>query len=190
MEQYEFLELLARALESLGVRYLITGSMASMAYGEPRLTNDIDIVADLRSGHVPGLLKLFPAPEFYLSEEAVKDAIRGRKQFNIIHPSSGFKADIIIPKRDAFDTARFERAKRMRASETAEANFSSPEDVIVKKLDFYREGGSDKHLRDIAGMIRISGATLDIAYIASWAAKLGVLEVWERVQKGARSDGG
>jgi hypothetical protein len=186
MEQYEFLALVARALESLGVRYFVTGSMASMAYGEPRLTNDIDIVADLGPGHVAGLLKLFPGPEFYLSEEAVKGALRGRKQFNIIHPSSGFKADIIIPKQNDFDAARFARVKRLRSSESAEANFSSPEDVIVKKLDFYREGGSDKHLRDIAGMIKISGAMLDTAYIASWAAKLGLTEIWERVQQEAR----
>jgi hypothetical protein len=181
MEQYDLLGLLVKRLESLGVRYFITGSVASMVYGEPRLTNDIDVVADIQPGHVAGLRALFPHPEFYLSEEAAREAIRLRSQFNILHPASGLKVDIIIPKRSDFDDSRFERVKRLRPLENVEANFSSPEDVIVKKLDFYREGGSEKHLRDIAGIIKYSGDTLDLGYINTWADRFRVRETWDKV---------
>lgn len=68
--------------------------MASVAYGEPRFTNDIDIVADIRDEHIKGLKECFPADEFYLSEDAVKMAIQRCQQFNIIHPSSGLKIDV------------------------------------------------------------------------------------------------
>jgi hypothetical protein len=181
MEQYELLGLLVRCFESLGVRYFITGSVASMAYGEPRLTNDIDIVADLRVEHIPALVERFPHPEFYLSAEAVGRAIRRRGQFNIIHPVSGLKADVIIPERSEFNDSRFGRAKKIRPVEDLEAVFSSPEDVIIKKLDFYREGGSEKHLRDIAGMIKISGAFLDLDYIRGWVEKMALAEAWGQV---------
>ncbi len=181
MEQYELLSLLVRCFESLGVRYFITGSVASMAYGEPRLTNDIDVVVDLAEMHIPALVERFPHPEFYLSADAARQAIRRRGQFNIIHPRSGLKADIIIPKRSDFDDSRFERAQKVRPVDDLEAVFSSPEDVIVKKLDFYREGGSDKHLRDIAGIIKISGASLDLAYVGRWVQSMGLAEVWSEV---------
>ncbi len=181
MEQHDFLRLLAGCLEALGVRYFITGSIASMAYGEPRLTNDIDVVADLGIEHVAEFRRRFPAPEFYLSEEAAREAVQRRGQFNIIHPSSGLKADIIIPEGDAFDDSRFRRVKRIRPVEDMEVDFASPEDVIIKKLLFHREGGSEKHLRDVAGMLRVSADALDLGYIEEWADRLGVRDAWDRI---------
>ncbi len=178
MEQYELLSLLAGCFESLGIRYFVTGSVASMAYGEPRLTNDIDIVADIRPEHVPEMSRRFPSPEFYFDADMARRAIRRRHQFNIIHPSSGLKADIIVSKDDEFDESRFARVRRMSHAEGREAAFASPEDVIVKKLVFHKEGGSDKHLRDIAGMLRISPEGLDRGYVARWAEAWGVGDTW------------
>jgi hypothetical protein len=181
MEQYEFLALLADCFEALGIRYFVTGSIASMAYGEPRLTNDVDIVAELHPEHVPRMARYFPAPDFHFDEEMAKRAIARRHQFNVIHPSSGLKADIIVAEADEFDESRFARARRMTHAEGREAVFSSPEDVIVKKLVFYTEGGSDKHLRDIAGMLEVSPELIDLAYVARWAEELGVRETWDAV---------
>ena len=76
MELQELLKHLINAFESLGIKYFVTGSMASIFYGEPRFTNDIDVVADIREEHIPELLKSFPEGEFYLSEDAIRDAIR------------------------------------------------------------------------------------------------------------------
>jgi len=157
MELYDLLKHLINAFESLGVAYFVTGSNASIFYGEPRFTNDIDVVADIREEHIRELLKLFPSAEFYISDVAIYDAIRHRYQFNIIHPASGLKIDVIIPKKDAFDNSRFQRIKRICPAEDIKASFSSPEDVIIMKMKYYKEGESEKHLRDITGILKISG---------------------------------
>ena len=103
MEQHELLALATAALERLHVPYLVTGSMATIFYGEPRLTNDIDIVAKLRPEQVRPLVQAFPAPDFYVSDAAITDALRQHGQFNVIHPASGLKIDIIIPADSAFE---------------------------------------------------------------------------------------
>ena len=109
---------------------MVTGSVAAMAYGEPRLTNDIDVVVDLRETHVKGIVAGFPPGEFYISEEMVRQAIRDRSQFNVIHPASGLKVDMIVPSTTDFDRSRFKRVRKIRPSERYEANFAALEDVI------------------------------------------------------------
>lgn len=183
MGPYELLENVVRVLERLHIPYIVTGSVAAMAYGEPRLTNDIDIVADVRMVHIPGLLDAFPADEFYISDGMIRDAILRKTQFNIIHPASGLKVDVIILKDTPFDRSRFSRARILAPSESYKANFASPEDVIIKKMEYYREGGSEKHLRDIAGIIKISSDQVDNRYIDKWARELGLEEIWNAVKQ-------
>lgn len=173
----------AEALDALSIPYFITGSCASISYGEPRLTNDIDIVADISAKDIPSLLGYFPLPEFYLSEDAIREAIATRGQFNIIHPTSGLKVDIIIRKGSEYDGLQFERCQRIPLSKNKTANFASPEDVIVMKMEYYRMGGSEKHLRDITGMMKISGKTIDCQYISLWAKRFGLAEIWEAILK-------
>lgn len=91
MGPYELLEKIINVFETLHIQYLVTGSVASMAYGEPRLTNDIDIVAGVEEHHIAGLLNAFPSNEFYISEDMIRQAINRKSQFNIIHPASGLK---------------------------------------------------------------------------------------------------
>lgn len=100
MNETEFTQRVVSTLESLGIPYFITGSIASIALGEPRYTNDIDVVADISLAAVSRILAEFPAPEFYVSESAVRDAVSRKFQFNIIHPSSGLKVDVMIPADD------------------------------------------------------------------------------------------
>jgi hypothetical protein len=175
----EFLHLAARCFKENGIPYFITGSVASFIYGEPRLTQDIDIVADIREKNIPGLLRFFPEREFYLESASVKRAVHERSQFNIIHPSSGLKVDVIIPKKTDFDRLRFERRRTVQTAEGLEISYSSPEDIIVSKLEFYREGRSEKHLRDIAGIIKISGDGLDFDYLTVWMEKKGLRAIWD-----------
>lgn len=181
MEQYDLLKHLVNVFESLGIRYLVTGSIASIFYGEPRFTNDIDIVAEIEEHHIPELLKLFPYDEFYISEDAVRDAIKYNHQFNIIHPASGLKIDVIISKKDAFDNSRFERIKRISPIEDIYANFASPEDVIIMKMRYYKEGESEKHLRDITSMLKISGEIIDQEYIEKWVEKFELKDIWKAI---------
>ncbi len=181
MEQSDLLEYLINAFEELGVRYLVTGSIASMFYGEPRFTNDIDIVAEIDEQHIPELMKLFPPNEFYLSEDAIRDAIERRYLFYIIHPTSGLKIDVNISKKTPFDESRFKRINRISPIEDVKGNFSSPEDVIIMKMRYYKKGGSDKHLRDIAAMLKISDDLIDRKYIEQWVKEFNLTEIWQTI---------
>jgi len=183
MEQHELLGYLIRCLEKLSVPYFVTGAVACIAYGEPRFTNDIDIVADVKVEHIAQLKECFPQQEFYLDSDTIREAIRRRHQFNIIHPASGLKIDVMISKRDAFDKSRFSRIIRMHPLEDTEANFASPEDVIIKKMEYYKEGSSEKHIRDILGMLKISGDMIDPKYISLWAKILNLEDIWEAIQE-------
>ena len=135
----ELLRHAARCLEQAGIPYFVTGAVAGIVYGEPRLTNDIDIVADIRDEHLPLLKKCFPEDDFYLDLDMASKAIEAKSQFNIIHPASGFKIDIMIPDRGPFDRSRFERRRRIRSDPELEASFASPEDVVLKKIEVYRK---------------------------------------------------
>ena len=179
----ELLEKITKVFERNQIEYLVTGAIASAAYGEPRLTNDIDIVAAIKEGHISGILKAFPPDEFYVTEDAMKDAIRNQGQFNIIHPSSGLKVDVIMEKGTEFDRSRFSRIRKIQPAESYQANFASPEDVIIKKMEYYKEGGSEKHLRDITGILKVSADAVDRDYISDWARRLGLAEIWDAIQK-------
>ena len=173
MEQHELLRHAARCFEKHGIPYFITGAVAAIAYGEPRLTNDIDIVVDLPAEDIPKLKSCYPEDEFYFEEDSAR----------IIHPGSGLKIDVMIAKGDAFDESRFLRSRRLRPVEDMEIPFASPEDVILKKMVFFKEGASDKHLRDIAGILKISSDIIDFAYIDKWTRRLGLEEIWQVCRK-------
>lgn len=181
MEPSELLRFVVSVLERLELAYFVTGSTVTIFYGEPRFTNDIDIVVDLPLSAVEEFCRQFPEDEFYVSHTAASDAVRRCAQFNIIQPRSGLKVDVIVPPPTAFNRSRFARARRVQAGEGWDASFSSPEDAIVKKMEFYRNGGSDKHLRDIAGVLKTSGREIDLAYIEQWADTLGLTEIWRTI---------
>jgi hypothetical protein len=182
MEPLELLERLVIVLERMKVPYLTVGSMATISFGEPRFTNDIDVVIELRQSQISEFCDAFPSPEYYLSRSAVESAVSRRHQFNIIHPSSGLKIDCILPGRSEFDVSQMTRGVRQPILENRTAVFGSPEDVIIKKLEYYREGGSDKHLRDIRGVLKMQGAKIDRTYIQAWVEKLDLKSEWEKVE--------
>lgn len=181
MEQSDLLRNVVDVLERMGIRYFITGSMATIFYGEPRFTNDIDLVAEIPSNAIKRFCAEFPVPDYYLSEEAVQQAIVTRSQFNIIHPASGLKVDVILPTQSAFDRSRFSRIVRVHPEPDYEAAFASIEDVILKKMEYYQLGGAEKHLRDIAGVLKISGEAVDRKYILEWAQRLGLGDIWQSI---------
>jgi len=144
-----------RKLQALGLRHMVSGSVAAIYYGEPRLTNDVDIIVFLRREDVLRVIAAFPPEDFYCPPHEVIEAERGRDQrghFNLIHHETGFKADIYLTGRDELHAWGFSHAV------TADVDgdtlvFAPPEYVIVRKLQFFREGGSQKHLRDIHRML-------------------------------------
>lgn len=189
MDWFDLLELLARRLDELEIPYFVTGSGATITYGEPRYTNDIDIVADLNPSHTDRLCHAFPAPDFYVSRTAVDEAIHQRQMFNIIHIPSGLKIDISVMKRTDFDASRMARVVALLRPDGLVVRFSSPEDVILKKMEFYQQGGSDKHLRDIAGVLKVCSRPIDYVYIESWSTKLGVLDIWRLIEERMADEG-
>jgi hypothetical protein len=181
MELYDLLKYLIMAFDKIGIRYFLTGSIASMFYGEPRFTNDIDVVADVKREHIPLLIESFPSDKFYISEEAIMDAILHKYQFNIIHPASGLKVDVVIAKDDDYDKGRFNRLKKVSLAKEASAKMAAPEDVIIMKMRYYKEGGSEKHLRDIASMVKISGDEIDRDYIEYWTERFNLWDIWKAI---------
>ena len=185
VNQAELLRYVVETLEELGIDYMIGGSQASIYYGEPRFTQDIDIVADMAPTHVPLLLERFALPNFDVSKDAVREAITRRGQFSIIHPASGLKIDVILKKDTPYDRIQFERRQRQPLIPGTDAYFARPEDVILYKMLSFKEGRSERHLRDIAGMLAISGAAIDAGYVEEWAQRLGVSDVWKAIVRRA-----
>lgn len=191
MEPTELLRLVGERLDRFGCARFVTGSVASTVFGEPRFTNHIDIVVRMVERQAALFASSFASDEggdqrsddWYISVEAAVDAARRRAMFNVIHVPSGLKADIIIARESPHDHARFSRVRRITMPDGRSEPFASPEDVILKKLEFFREGGSSKHLRDIASMIAVQGeAAIDWRYLEVWAERLGVASELERLR--------
>ena len=181
MEPFELLKIVAGVCERLGIPYLTVGSLATIAFGQPRFTNDIDIVLDLRADQIAAFCGAFSGPEYYLSRAAVEAAVARRSQFNIIHTTAGLKVDCFLPDQSPWSISRLSRAVRKRVRADFEAVFASPEDVILKKLEYYRLGESEKHLKDIEGVLSVSGDQINREYIARWSQTLGLNDVWQLV---------
>jgi predicted nucleotidyltransferase len=182
MDQLEFFRHIIRILHGSGLRYMVVGSFASGFWGEPRATYDVDVVISLNASDVPRLAALFPSDTFYYSPEAAQDAIRRRTQFNVIHPESGNKIDLMIQGADAWGELQLSRRRLLSFEPGLEVYVGAPEDIILSKLLYYREGGSEKHLRDIAGIIKLRKSELDGAYLDHWSAELSVGQEWITAQ--------
>jgi len=164
-------------LHELGVdSYMISGSIAAIEYGEPRSTLDVDIVLLLPQTHVDQLATVFPEPDYYCPPEDVLASEINRPtrgHFNVIHISSGLKADFYPSKNHPlFEWAFANRRKIQIGKQTVW--LAPPEYVILWKLEFFREGAGDKHLRDVRGMLAVSSKEIDLAFLNEWAHKLGL----------------
>ncbi|HMO64692.1 MAG TPA: nucleotidyl transferase AbiEii/AbiGii toxin family protein [Verrucomicrobiota bacterium] len=185
MPEADLLSLFAAPLNRLGAPYFVGGSVASMLYGEPRVTHDIDLVVELRSADLPGLAAAFPAPEFYLPPVAVIALELTREQrghFNAIHVPTGLKADFYPAGRDPLHAWAFPR-RRQFDCEGIRLPVAPPEYVILRKLEYLREGGSEKHVRDIRGMLAVAAAEIDRIALEEWILRRGVMDLWQTVNR-------
>ena len=179
------LEPLVEVLEKMFVPYYIGGSLCSSAFGIARATLDIDLVSDLQIEHV-AILKEELENEYYIDEEMVKDAITRHASFNIIHLETMLKIDVFIPENTAYDKQIFKRIRKDTLEGEKDAKeycFASPEDIVLKKLDWYRRGGSvaGKQWADVTGILKVQGTALDEPYLRHWASRLGLSKLLEKI---------
>lgn len=170
-------------LDCLQIPYVIGGSLASSTHGIARTTRDADIMADMSEQHVQPLVQALGGA-FYLSEDAMREAIARRSSFNLIHLASGFKIDIFIKPRTAFAQLQLERRNTQAVfPEPAPLLYVlSPEDILLNKLVWYKLGGgvSDRQWDDVLGVLKVQGSRLDLSYLKRWAKELNVDDLLER----------
>ena len=183
MPEPELSLLFVRPLNQIGARYIVSGSVASILYGEPRLTNDVGFVVFLRDADIARLQEVFSPPAFYLPPAEVVAAEMARPakgQFNAIHADTGFKADFYMAGRDELNAWGFRHSRKV-AYRGESITVAPPEYVILRKLEYFRAGGSDKHLRDIRAMLAVSGDVLDRSALNEWIQRRGLEAEWRLV---------
>lgn len=169
--------------EQLGIGYLIGGSIASSVYGVARSTLDADLMADVKPEHVTAIVELLGA-DYYVSEGAIREALNRRSSFNLVHLDTMVKIDVFIPKGEPFDQSTLRRRQTtiLGKDEPRFFQLTSPEDIILLKLDWFRQGGAEsvKQWRDILGVLRVQAEAIDRAYLSEWANKLGLKELLDQ----------
>jgi hypothetical protein len=175
-----------RQLERLGIRYVIGGSFASSLHGEPRSTNDVDIVADLDQRSAVDLVQSL-GPEFHADRDAAIEAVRSNASFNVVHVATAVKIDIFVAGTDALDQERLQRRQRVTvAAEDASESFfvDTAEDVVLRKLEWFRRGGevSERQWRDVIAVLRVR-RELNHEYLLEWATRLGVADLLKRAME-------
>jgi len=163
MQAHNLFRIFVSRINNLSITYMTTGAVASIIYGEPRLTNDIDLVIDLKPDDVEKFAAAFPIEEFYCPPpEVIKLEISRplRGHFNLIHHETGFRADIYASGQDELHLWGLKNRNVVNV-ENNEFWLAAVEYVILRKLEYYREGGSEKHLRDISGILALSSDQID-----------------------------
>ncbi len=183
MSQQELLTSVAAALDRHDIPYMLTGSVASSLYGEPRLTHDIDVIVQLTAEDAHTLADSFRPPRYYLdSADAIAEVVREESMFNLVDTGSGDKVDFWILTSSPFDHERFRRRVKVALFGVA-VWVPSPEDVILSKLSWSAlAGGSEKQFQDALRVFEVQRANLDLSYCGKWAGQLGVTTIWERLR--------
>lgn len=174
MENLELLKDLTQRLEQAGIPYMVTGSMALTFYSIPRMTRDIDLVVAIEPRDADGIVELLEK-DYYVSDEAVAEAIAHRASFNVIHYEGVAKADLMVRRDTEYRRTEFERRRQLPLGD-AIAWVVAPEDLILSKLDWARDSRSEHQLADVRNLLR-SDLPLDREYLELWANRLGLSDL-------------
>ena len=176
-------------LNQLRIPYHVGGSFASSFHGVPRTTADLDLVIEVDPERLDALAAALER-DFYVNRQAMLEAVREQRSFNAILLDGSFKVDFFIRGRRAFDIEEFRRARpqQIREDGSLEVRLKSPEDLILRKLEWLEAGGgqSERQWRDVLGVMRVMEGRLDQAYLERWAAELGVASLLERARAEAK----
>lgn len=168
------------ALNQLGISYALGGSMASSAHGVARTTHDFDLSVALPPGKIAAFVALL-GDEFYADEESIREAVARGSSVNLIHQVTLDKVDLFTANTER-ERAEHARAVDLELSPSLTVRVASPEDTVLRKLDWYRQGGgvSDRQWYDILGVLKVQGDEFDKGYAAEKATELGLLDLLER----------
>jgi hypothetical protein len=176
------------ALTKLGIRHYVGGSVASSFHGASRSTMDVDIVADMTDSAVSEFLKCFDR-DFYVSEAAIRDAIRRKSCFNLIHLPTSFKVDVFVSRQRPFDVSAMNRAtvEHLGDSQSLEIHIATAEDAIISKLEWYRKTNetSERQWDDVTRLLKLLGEAADVEYLKKSAASVRVEDLLERLMSAA-----
>ena len=176
------------ALTKLGIRHYVGGSVASSFHGASRSTMDVDIVADMTDSAVSEFLKCFDR-DFYVSEAAIRDAIRRKSCFNLIHLPTSFKVDVFVSRQRPFDVSAMSRAtvEHLGDSQSLEIHIATAEDAIISKLEWYRKTNetSERQWDDVTRLLKLLGEAADVEYLKKSAASVSVEDLLERLMSEA-----
>ncbi|HEX8251877.1 MAG TPA: hypothetical protein VF846_01925 [Thermoanaerobaculia bacterium] len=184
-DPFVFAARIGAILSSLGIRYVVGGSVAAMIYGEPRMTTDLDIVVDADEKQVRALVA-YLKDEYYIEEEDALQAVKYGSSFNAIHFEASLKIDFFVAEKRAAVREQFARARMVLLPEGV-ACFYAPEDILIRKLLWFRLGGeqSERQWRDIIGIIRLIDEPLDDVYLDRAAASFEVTDLLARAREAA-----
>lgn len=185
MHEHNLFQIFISRLNGAKVKYMVTGAVACIIYGEPRLTHDIDMVIELNMEDAEKIIETFPSEEFYCPpSEVIKLEIRRslHGHFNLIHHNTGFKADVYLLGEDELHHWAMSNRKKY-FMEGDPIWLAPPEYVILRKLQYYHEGKSEKHLKDIAGMIEISSDIINFDQLQEKIMGHGLESVWQKAKK-------
>ncbi len=176
--QEKLLTEIVKILDNLGIKYFITGGFAVSVWGRPRATFDIDIVVKIIESHANKLAVAWRgiSKAGYADEDAIKEAIKNKGEFNFIDPESGLKVDFWVEKESGVNPPEFQNRKAKKINRR-NVFFVSPEDLILSKLQWYELSNSERHIDDIRSVFKISGKKLDKKYLRQRAEKLGFLKI-------------
>lgn len=185
-DDYTVTARVAEAFDRLGIAYYIGGSVASSVHGVGRSTMDIDLVARVLPEHVHPLVKALER-DFYVDATMIKEAIRDRTSFNVIHFELQHKVDVFIDKQRPYDRAAWERIQLAAPFDASEHQFplASPEDVILAKLEWFMLSPSERQWLDVRGVMKVQASDLDLPYLRRWAIELNVSDLLERALREA-----
>ena len=175
----DVLRLVTSRLDLAGIPYMVSGSLALGYYAQPRMTRDIDVVVELDDAGVQKVVAAF-ARDFYCDEDAVRRAIAARRLVNLVHLESAYKVDLIVRKDSEYRQLEFQRRRRLSVG-GVDVWLAAPEDLLLSKLVWAGESGSDLQLRDAAALVA-SVPDLDWPYISRWASTLGVARELEALK--------
>ena len=173
------------ALNEIGIPVLIGGSLASITWGEPRFTQDVDVVAHMEEHHAEELVARLSG-SWYVDAESIREAIRQSRSFNVIRFDGMMKIDVFVPRREGHHAEKWERARAVRLTADAphEVLVTGPEDIILQKLSWFRSGNevSEQQWRDVTALLRIRKGLLDEPYLDEWARTLGISDLLQRAR--------